>query len=63
MAEMGAAACDMLTEMIQKGRRRIARRRIEGKLILRESFRVPPDVLETLKKEYKGMIQDDSSKG
>jgi len=57
MAEMGRQACEMLLEMIESGRNRIERRRIKGKLILRESFPLPPEVRAVLEQSYPGMIE------
>jgi DNA-binding LacI/PurR family transcriptional regulator len=55
--EMGREACDMLMQMVEKGRRRIERRRIKGKLILRESLPVPDDIRAELEKGYPGMVE------
>ncbi len=56
-AQMGREACEMLMQMIEKGRQRIERRRIRGKLILRESMPLPPDVRAALETRYPGMVE------
>jgi DNA-binding LacI/PurR family transcriptional regulator len=57
MAEMGVQACQMLMELIQKGHRRIERRRIKGKLLLRDSLPVPQEIRRALEARYPGMVE------